>query len=538
MKPIPFILFSLVAVSSCCTPSTQNPDSKIIRISVEQPLQTVEHFGASDAWAGQFVGEYWNDDVKDQIAQWLFSTENDGQGNPKGIGLSLWRVNTGAGSFERKGADIIPFANRAKSYLAASHFEDMSSDKPFEYDWDKCKGLEYFAFRAQELGCDNILLFSNSPLVQLTLNGKGHTDDRVNANLKPEGYARYAEYLSEVASHLKAKGMKIRYISPINEPSVDWVRSTQEGSSWRRSEFVKMVKALDSAMTQKPDLDAVKIYVSEAASVKEAYKSTAKEEPKPGEWDDRPDNMIPTLFGKDTPFYIGDLKHVDQVLGLHEYHSNRRFGETDSTRTELGECCRKYGVTFHMSEWCLLANYAENKEVFPAQPLDPDLGDINVGLLVGRMIHDDFKLAGCTSWSYWKAMDNRRGPLIRLQSDDILVSGTAKTLPLLWSIGNFSRFVRPGYRYVASEGAGDIRTLCSTSFLSPDGKQLVTVLVNSTFEPLTAAIQAKGFGRAAKRAHCYLTSADSNLALQKDMSDIRGGIIVPARSLLTIVLDK
>ena len=36
-----------------------------------------------------------------QIADWLFSTENDANGQPKGIGLSLWRFNVGAGSTEQ-----------------------------------------------------------------------------------------------------------------------------------------------------------------------------------------------------------------------------------------------------------------------------------------------------------------------------------------------------------------------------------------------------------------------------------------------------
>ena len=61
------------------------------------PEQHIQHFGASDAWSMQFLG-LWPEKQQEQIADWLFSVENDETGKPKGIGLSLWRFNLGAGS--------------------------------------------------------------------------------------------------------------------------------------------------------------------------------------------------------------------------------------------------------------------------------------------------------------------------------------------------------------------------------------------------------------------------------------------------------
>ena len=69
-------------------------------IDTRNNLQTMEHFGASDCWSMQHVGR-WNERVQQQVADWLFSTENDSSGKPKGIGLSLWRFNVGAGSAEQ-----------------------------------------------------------------------------------------------------------------------------------------------------------------------------------------------------------------------------------------------------------------------------------------------------------------------------------------------------------------------------------------------------------------------------------------------------
>ena len=70
-------------------------------IQVNTPRQTIRHFGASDAWSMQQIGCWEQEEEQTKIADWLFSTETDATGQPKGIGLSLWRFNLGAGSSEQ-----------------------------------------------------------------------------------------------------------------------------------------------------------------------------------------------------------------------------------------------------------------------------------------------------------------------------------------------------------------------------------------------------------------------------------------------------
>ena len=76
-------------------------------IEVSQKRQTIRHFGASDAWSMQFIGLWENQAEQEKIADWLFSLESDAQGKPKGIGLSIWRFNLGAGSAEQGEASQI-----------------------------------------------------------------------------------------------------------------------------------------------------------------------------------------------------------------------------------------------------------------------------------------------------------------------------------------------------------------------------------------------------------------------------------------------
>lgn len=62
--------------------------------------QTIHSFGASDCWRTQYIGKNWPLEKRNAIADYLFSTDFDEKGNPRGIGLTLWRFNIGSGSHE------------------------------------------------------------------------------------------------------------------------------------------------------------------------------------------------------------------------------------------------------------------------------------------------------------------------------------------------------------------------------------------------------------------------------------------------------
>ena len=90
----------------------------------------MDYFGASDAWSMQCIG-LWTQEKQNQIADWLFSMENDENGKPKGIGLSLWRFNVGAGSTEQGEASQI-----ASPWMRTECF--LQADGT--YDWNKQQG--------------------------------------------------------------------------------------------------------------------------------------------------------------------------------------------------------------------------------------------------------------------------------------------------------------------------------------------------------------------------------------------------------------
>ena len=107
------ILLFLLFNNGACNESNEVDDTDIVTppndylgITLKPGIvnQTIHGFGASDAWSTQFVGKNWPLIKKNQIADYLFSTATDAQGNPKGIGLNTWRFNIGAGSSTQGGA--------------------------------------------------------------------------------------------------------------------------------------------------------------------------------------------------------------------------------------------------------------------------------------------------------------------------------------------------------------------------------------------------------------------------------------------------
>ena len=175
--------------------------SKTVKVNPDTRFQVIEGFGASDCWLPNKIGQYWTSKRND-LATLLFSQEIvDGQ--PKGIGLSTWRVNLGAGSEEQGDASgITSVNNRMPSYA-------NGTADALTYDWNKCPGQRFFMQKAKEMGVESFVLFSNSPLVQYTKNGKAKSGAGARANLKDDYYDDYAVYMATVADHFVKEGYNI-----------------------------------------------------------------------------------------------------------------------------------------------------------------------------------------------------------------------------------------------------------------------------------------------------------------------------------------
>ncbi len=115
--------------------SEGSPDA-VVTVSGELRYQMMDNFGASDAWSMEPLGKHWTEENKNRLVDLLFSRE-------KGIGLSAWRFNIGAGSAVTD-QDRIPDPWRRTEAFKIS--EDG------EYDWSKQSGQQWFLQAARDRG--------------------------------------------------------------------------------------------------------------------------------------------------------------------------------------------------------------------------------------------------------------------------------------------------------------------------------------------------------------------------------------------------
>ena len=419
-----------------------------VRINLEATFQTIKHFGASDAWRCYFVGKYWPEEKREVMAEWLFSKEFDESGNPKGIGLSLWRFNLGGGSMEQ--GDSSGISNewrRGESFFSADQMH---------YDWNKQEGQQWFLKKAATYGVENLLLFVNAPPVQYSLNGKAYADKGLKGiNLKAEYFDDYAQYLVDVAGHFNNINIPVNYISPVNEPQWAWDGGDQEGSPATNEEIYQLSKVLSGKLAQEqPDCNVI---LSEAGLM--MFASDFRKESRgiwPFVWKFKPGaDQVNYFFNRESEGYVGDFANMEYALAGHSYFSVWPPGRLLRTRSRLERTIQKVnpGMEYWSSEYCILQ---KNRDIGGGG--GRDLG-MPTALYVSRIIHYDLTIENSVSWQWWTAISqvDYKDGLIYLDyngtydSQKLKYDGEVHHSKLLWAFGNYSRFIRPGMQRVEVE---------------------------------------------------------------------------------------
>lgn len=535
MKLITLLFASLATSLSACSddavnesqPETPNDEptvsvDKNVTINAGQTFQTIKGFAASDCWTPAFVGKYWTNN-RNEIAELLFSSEiTDGQ--PKGIGLSMWRVNMGGGSMEQGDeSGISNVSRRAESYLN----DDLT------LDWTRCEGQRYFMEQAKELGCDQFVLFSNTPPVQYTKNGKGFSSESNKSNLKEDCYDDFAAYMADVAAHYTSEGYNITHISPINEPQFSWNDGGQEGSPWTNDEAAHLLRELDNALTERGL--STDILPGEAAEW--TYLYTTKDDPNRSK-------VIEAFFEPSSSAYIGDLTHVKNLIGGHSYWTDGTWDGMRNARERMAQTAGQYGLEVWQTEWSMLGDNYSSTEFGSYDTATT----MDIALYMSRVIHNDLTVAGVTSWSYWTSMDisqwgqKDRFLLISLipngwtgdGGDTGLLrnGGSYQAMPTLWVLGNYSRFIRPGYRCIAME-LSESMNFFGSAWISPEADEIVAVYTNYSDKGVRLNETREGWNGDVASITTYTTTQDKNLKEKNYATDEK--VILDAESVTTVV---
>lgn len=463
--------------------------------------QEIDNFGASDCWTMYRFGKYATDESINEVADLLFSKEFDQAGQPKGIGLSMWRMNFGAGSHDNAYQAYRDIRGRMPCILKKSGYYDMALD-------GSCGGQFNFLKKAKERGCEYTLGFSNSPPYFMTRSGytTGNEDSNkpfeaqysLSLNLTEEKIEDFTDYLAEVVERTeKIHGIAFDYVDPVNEP--EWGAWMGENMHATNFDIKKIVMSLNQKLVNKGL--KTKIAIPESARLDFLYSTPFTSPPLSSS---NYGKKIKNFLSPSGDCYVGDLSNVSHHIAGHGYFTTNPHTQLLQVRNNIPAELSQYNAKYWMTEYSIGDSYDEymdNNQV--------DLS-INYGLFIARIIHADLVVANASAWHWWLGLTdvNYKDGLIHLERNDdynvayqmtsdrngvapesayreVYENSEIVQTKLLWCMGNYSRFIRPEARRIAvtsSSGVSNVKGLMVSAFENADGKKVIVVLNYSEAE--------------------------------------------------------
>jgi O-glycosyl hydrolase len=499
-----------------------------VTLNIPKSFQVIDHFGASGGFDDQWPGR-WPDASKEPIAKLLFSSRMDAEGNPEGIGLSMWRVNIGDGS-----------ADQTNSGFAANSWRNETEcflNSEGVYNWNKQAGTQWFLSKAKEYGVPKFTAWATTPPYFMTKNGYTfRTADVSGFNCAQSKHTDYASFLAEVMKYYETKGFNFEVVCPFNETQYEWVftigQASQSGTRALNSEVATVTRIINQKFIEK-SINA-KIMIPEAAQLRYLYQGTGSTE-----------NQLSEFFTPTSPNYIGNLPRLSKHIAAHSYFSNTTTDQSLTQRKTLRSALSAIGngLDYWQTEYSILGTeYLQGRDV-------STLTEMDYALWLARIIHTDLVHGNATGWSFWTAINQSTFQDHPFRFNLILskpnanspthTDGTFDDVKNLWALGNFSRFIRPGMvRFEVLDAAfGDdakaAENFMISGYKNPTDNTIVLVCINNTdknraisFSNYTSEFEIVG-----GKFDVYTTSAVNNLTKSTANFD---GVVIQAKSIVTL----
>ena len=502
------ILFFVILLQTYALVSSVLADPTHVVVNVQQKHQIIDGFGASDCWSFQKIGA-WGDDKKNQVADLLFSVD-------EGIGLSQWRFNIGGG---------INTTSISNDWRTVETFETG----PGEYDWTRQAEERWFLDAAKDRGVDQFIAFVNSPPGRMTRNGLTNcSDGGGSTNLKNGWENQYARYLKDILVHFKDDwDIEFDHISPVNEPQWEWNNgSNQEGNRASNDDVRRITLALYDSL-ENAGLNT-EISLVESGDLRSWYQYNSGME---------------NEYGESYGSYLDELiSHADlegkigKHIGGHSYWSdliNTKLVQDRQILLSHLDDFQDAGWRYWVTEYTILegANGAGGR--------GRDLG-METALDVARVMYHDLTILNASSWQWWTAVspENFKDGLLYTDYKDNPQTQNIIESKLLWAFGNYSRFIRPGYRRIELSGAENKFGLMGSAYVSENEGALAIVFVNASSGSKDISLQIEGFEWQSEGV-AYLTSDTPGDDLKKlENIPLDQDIMIPGKSVLTLLISE
>ncbi len=155
-------------------------------------------------------------------------------------------------------------------------------------------------------------------------------------------------------------------------------------------------------------------------------------------------------------------------------------------------------------------------------------GSISDGLYWGGRIHQFMTVAQANAWHYWWLIDGNA------DANGGLTDQSGNPAKRMYVLGNFSRFVRPGYYRIGV--SNNTSPLQISAYKDTTSRAFAIVAINPTTTNVSQVFNLNGFTVTAPVTP-WLTSASASLAAQTPVPG-GGGVftnVIPAQSVVTLV---
>ncbi|HKL34156.1 MAG TPA: glycoside hydrolase family 30 protein, partial [Tangfeifania sp.] len=262
---------------------------------------------------------------------------------------------------------------------------------------------------------------------------------------------------------------------------------------------------------------STKIEITEAGQLNHLYEAAN---------DAERGNQIREFFSPSSENYVGDIPNVAHKIAAHSYFTTTNDEVLRKVRTRLHDEIQTVDpkLEFWMSEFCILGD----NDGFKGN--GRDLG-METALFVTNVIHADLTIANASAWQWWLAVSpyDFKDGLVYI--DKSKTDGTIYESKLLWALGNYSRFIRPGAKRISAEYPENPEVKIS-AFQNKTG-ELVAVILNRGNSEKMLKIDMPG---SSEKAKVYETSDrhDLNYLGEYKISD---ELKVAPRSVTTLVFQ-
>ncbi|PWJ67118.1 O-glycosyl hydrolase [Fibrobacter sp. UWR4] len=393
-----------------------------------------------------------------------------------GLGYNIFRYNIGGG--DQPGHNHLTKGDGGGAVPGYKPTENGA------YDWTADQSQRNILFALNKKVKNPIYeAFSNSPPWWMTNSGCVAGGKNGADNLKSDYFDDFADYLSEVALHFKKEwGITFRTVEPFNEPSAGWwaENKDQEGCGFKNNQS-GMIEELGKALKKKGLFPETSVSAADESNIGDALNQ----------------------FNK----YSAEAKSYMFQVNTHSYSGYDSRGKL-------------YNAAF-----------GADKRIWQSEsgPLHRS-GDLDITLWMADVILHDLRDMKANAWVDWQLADpaeNWRTFAANHKSQSFTKA------PRFYMHAAFSRFIRPGSRFIDSDKDNTLAAI------REDGS-LVLVVLNTSGSAAKYSFDLSKFDAVGSKVKVHrftlpaALNADADIAISGKSFDVNVG----ARSMVTMVVEN